>query len=1611
MMAGMPSRCHVRVLGPLRVQVSGEDVQLGGPRPRLLFALLVVAGGRSVSMDRLIDDLYAADPPQTARKSIQVHVSNLRRALEPVEAILTTSDGYRLDTEVVDIDAMEFAAAVNDAVAGVDADPAKASRSLSHALRLWEGAPFADLGSESALRAEIASLNEQRLRAMEVRIEIELRLGRHADVLAELETLTRDHPYREELRALQMLALYRSNRQADALRVYDRSRALLVEELGLEPMAKLRDLYVAILKQDPTLDAPAATGGRDGDRPPSVMHLRGYELRGVIGRGPVGEVHRAYQASTGRETAIKIVGPELSNRLEFVRRFEAEAQFVARLSHPAIAPIDDHWRDPDGAYVVMPLLRGGSLADLLKNGPLEPPAAIRIIDQVGAALAYAHRHGVIHGNLKPENVLFDEHGHPFVTDFLFGGEGVPDGSTSDVRAAYAPPERLAGEPMDQRSDVYTLTLLLHETLTGERARLGESLSSFHQPGTETPSGLNEVLAVGSAKSPGDRYSRVEDLRRALRKAFGIDAVAPSPAGGGDELRNPFKGLRAFGETDAGDFHGRASTVELLTTALASSNVVVLVGPSGTGKSSVVKAGLIPAVRSGILGSETDWVIADMYPGAYPFEELEAALLGVAADRPDRLVDQLESDDRGLLRVSKQILGDDRTSLLLIVDQFEELFALVPSAITRDRFLANLVTIAADDRSRVKVVLTLRADFFDHPLQHPAFAGILERSLVTVSMPQEESLAMAISQPARAVGLEIEPGLIPAMIADVVGEPGGLPLLQYCLTELVEHRRGDVLSLSAYEELGRAGGAIARRAEQIYSGLSEAGQKAARHVFLRLVAVSTDSDDTRRRVGLGQLMSMAPDVSALEQVIDEFGAHRLLTFDHDPVTRGPTVEVAHEALIHRWPRYQAWIDERRGDLLSERRLESAAAEWEDQGRESSFLLRGERLEHYDSWATTTDLPLTEVMRDFLGASLVLANRLADEEAEQERRASALRRRSRLLVATGLGVITLAVVAIGGWMARGEAEEQRQSAEQQATQAEERAAEAAALTRDVTLFDEARRLAEEASAVLNEDPGLAVSLAVAGALVTSETGEVDPTVVDALHWALQDGGASFDTTASTPIATRPSPSGLRGVFLISVDELIDMAQDGQARQFTQSECQTHFAETECPDPTTAPPRGLEVAGGTSAYLAFTEASAPLTGTSVNLATWLPDSDDVGQPVADQFLLDALERATTGSGVTITHDQVDVLDEQLFERDDIDVDIVMTTERSFLSWAADRGEIHDLSDTLDPSEFGRRYGPQLTALVRPDGIARSDSFYALPVTLFTRSMVTYNREAFERRGYAVPQTWDELIALSDRAVADGETPWCWAGKWLEESGGFPVADWLAAMMLSEWGPEIAEAWARGDLPSTSPQVRQAFERLGTLTFTPGYSAMEPDRIPDIDFWQPAFDLAAAKPGCLMMLGTTIPNTVLNSEEQFARLEMFPMPPISPEGADHLVVSSNLAMLAIDSPENRRIIEAMASPTFLRAYVDVSPGFVPSDPTIDTTVDDPLYLQSQPRPLHAREIAIAQTATREGHLVFTPSALLPLEAIRTLWTAPVQWYRSGGQLLDPVLEKIDAAVAAAER
>jgi WD40 repeat protein/transcriptional regulator with XRE-family HTH domain len=519
---------------------------------------------------------------------------------------------------------------------------------------------------------------------------------------------------------------------------------------------------------------------------------------------------------------------------------------------------------------------------------------------------------------------------------------------------------------------------------------------------------------GIAKDFFERYESIETLLADFRHSIGIDGRVTPPENTSHitpsivtltDADNPYKGLRAFEESDEADFFGREALIQRLLARLQEggdlARFLAVAGPSGSGKSSVIKAGLIPALKRGALPSSENWIIIKLIPGSNPLEELEVAFQQLAGNLPLSLIDELQKDTFGLLRAVNHSLPDDPTvELLLVIDQFEELFTLVQDEALRVHLLHNLINAALDERSRVHIVLTLRADFLDRSLNYVDFSELISQRIEFVLPLMQDELERVILGPAERVGLRIDAGVVSAIIRDLGDQPGTLPLLQYALTELFDKREGNTVTKTVYQSIDGVLGALGRRADDVFTGLDKVSQNTARQLFLRLVTLGEGVEDTRRRVLRSEIEAITeqenkenlrgPKEKEVDLVLDAFGKARLLTFDRDPLTRGPTVEIAHEALIRAWSRLQDWLAQSREDLRIQRQLTLSSKEWTNAHRDLSFLATGARLVRFEALAAESDLALNEEERAYLNASVVERQRLEAERSTQQKRLLNLQR---------------------------------------------------------------------------------------------------------------------------------------------------------------------------------------------------------------------------------------------------------------------------------------------------------------------------------------------------------------------------------------------------------------------------------------------------------------------------------------------------------------------------------------------------------------------------------------------------------------------------------------------
>ena len=504
-------------------------------------------------------------------------------------------------------------------------------------------------------------------------------------------------------------------------------------------------------------------------------------------------------------------------------------------------------------------------------------------------------------------------------------------------------------------------------------------------------------------------ARLAELIAAIRGTrVGVGEIPPAPL---TSDVAPYQGLHTFEEEDAEFFFGREADVQRLLEKLKGSRFLAVVGPSGSGKSSLVRAGLLPALRANGLPGSGQWEVCVFKPGAHPLTALAAHLgrLGHQGAMQQTL-DQLQADPRTLHLASSLAMVERPAGerLLLVVDQFEEVFTLCRDEAERAAFLANLLYAAAIPDGRCAVVLTLRADFYPRCAAYPELASRLGANQYLVSPLVGQGLRDAITKPATRVGLTFEPGLVERILQEVQSQPGALPLLEHALLELWERRRGNQLTLAAYEEIEGVAGALAKRADASFAALTPEQQAIARRAMLRLTQPGEGTEDTRRRAELEELTTRPEERDQVQQVVDALVADRLLTTSGDERTGAQWVDVAHEALIRGWPRLRQWLEEDRQGLLVHRRLTEAAHDWQEAGRDPDLLYRGTRLAEAVAFAERQREALNERERAFLAESEALRQReIAAVEA-----ARVSRERLRRRVMTGLaGVLGRGLLLAG------------------------------------------------------------------------------------------------------------------------------------------------------------------------------------------------------------------------------------------------------------------------------------------------------------------------------------------------------------------------------------------------------------------------------------------------------------------------------------------------------------------------------------------------------------------------------------------------------------------------
>jgi WD40 repeat protein/serine/threonine protein kinase len=801
----------------------------------------------------------------------------------------------------------------------------------------------------------------------------------------------------------------------------------------------------------------------------AIRRIGRYEVLGLIGRGSFADVLRAWDTTLATHVAIKFLN-EAAAADELLReRFVEEAQLLRRVHSEHVIGIHDVGTLDDGRlYLVVELADGGTLADRLDQrdrGPIDggsidaEPIDIASVQRIIAALAggltAVHAAGVIHRDIKPEN-LFLRTRSTFATtqvgvtraadtvvrrgllapteQLVIGDLGLAKdlamrGSAPSViggSSGYQAPEqlRLDGE-VGPATDVFAASAVLWRLLTGVRPGDSHEIAADL---AKLPSGWQEFFGRALDSRPENRFPTMAAWESAALDHLDREPTIlrdgrsqPRPATRASVC--PYKGLAAFQADDADSFFGREELVAELVNRLQQHRVLVVAGPSGSGKSSLLRAGLLPALRTIDAPWSNEWPVDLITPGSQPFEELHYRLSRWTRGTPRVSLDALRADPK----LARMMLDDslerrnEPTARVLCIDQFEELFTHSAGDRTAADFVTALSSMVDPADSRLRVVLAVRADFYGRCAQIGWLAERITANQVLVGPMDRESMRRAIEEPARRSGLRLEPGLVDAVLLEGGSSPSSLPLMSHALVETWVRRDGNVLTLRGFREAGGVAGAIAQSADALFDDALDADQQAiARRLLLRLVTPGEGTADTRRRLPLDDL-ERSPEPVALRAVVDAFVDARLLSIDDS------CVEIAHEALIVSWPRLRSWIDSERDNLRAHQRIGRAAREWDANERDTDLLYRGAPLMAAVEWAAHHRASLDVLEQAFLDDSENA--RLAGERVRAAAVARSNRARRRATIALAALALASVIASLLAFSAFQRARENARLAQQQ------------------------------------------------------------------------------------------------------------------------------------------------------------------------------------------------------------------------------------------------------------------------------------------------------------------------------------------------------------------------------------------------------------------------------------------------------------------------------------------------------------------------------------------------------------------------------------------------------
>ena len=784
--------------------------------------------------------------------------------------------------------------------------------------------------------------------------------------------------------------------------------------------------------------------------PETGTRIHHYEVIRLLGRGGMGSVYLARDTRLGRRVAIKFLR---THSPDLTKRFILEARTTAAVQHENIVIIFevDGWQGMP--FMVFEYITGNTLTKVAPDTKALPPVrAVELMVPVVKALAFAHSQGIVHRDLKPDNIMITESGQTKVLDFgiakvLQGDDqsSVPvmsrprapktnleDEDDSELTNAgammgtlsYMAPEQWGiGVAIDHRADIWAVGIMLFKMLAGKHpldplkghqlmvtGMLDTPMPSLRSKAPDVPPELAAIVDRCLMKRKEQRFPDAVTLLRALEPFL--------PGRYTRELRideSPYAGLSAFQENDAARFFGRGEEIAATVNRVRERPLLGIVGPSGAGKSSFVRAGLVPALKR----SGEAWEALVLRPGRHPLAGLASLIspmLNTSVSIADEMAEQKKLEQRLIKEpgfVGAVLRGRarrEKKNILLFIDQFEELYTLVPDATERKAFTASLAAVADDPTSPIRLVISIRSDFLDRVPEDPRFMAELSQGLVFLNSPGTEGLREAIVSPAEMAGYRFEStGIVDDMIKHLATTSGALPLLQFAASKLWDARdaANKVLTQSAYDSIGGVAGALASHANAVIEKIPPASQPLARAIFLRLVT----ADRTRAIVGMDELRELHTNPVELQTLVDELVQARLLVVQ----TGGgaATVEIVHESLIHSWPMLKRWLEESGEDSAFLEQVRNAARQWTSKGNAEDVLWRGELAEEALRFQRRFRGNLPTAQKAFLDAVI-------DLSARQARRKRSLTVAALAFLGLLAAAASVAVVVIAG--ARAEAQDQ-------------------------------------------------------------------------------------------------------------------------------------------------------------------------------------------------------------------------------------------------------------------------------------------------------------------------------------------------------------------------------------------------------------------------------------------------------------------------------------------------------------------------------------------------------------------------------------------------------------